>query len=227
METLVRRRILRRLIWVCTVCQLPFQGFQDYNGLTLITLCAKSLDDKLMMFFLFLPENRLWNFMQSVPLGHEIYGKSVVCLRTIDCVGGLTTRQPLWVILCRLPEKGRKETEEIVREVKQRNMEERGTRMKVKKQKKQKHPPSTFTWRIAGLGPTVSQYQNRNGGTTLERSVGKLLGLKPVLLARNQIYSRETSPLILMKLRITNICSVRIGVLYLIYETSQSNTYNQ
>ena len=24
---------------------------------------------------------------------------------------GLTTRQPLWVILCRLPEKGRKETE--------------------------------------------------------------------------------------------------------------------
>ena len=31
---------------------------------------------------------------------------------------GLTTRQPLWVILCRLPEKGRKETEEIVEEMK-------------------------------------------------------------------------------------------------------------
>ena len=27
---------------------------------------------------------------------------------------GLTTRQPLWVILCRLPEKGRREIEEIV-----------------------------------------------------------------------------------------------------------------
>ena len=26
---------------------------------------------------------------------------------------GLTTRQPLWVILCRLPEKGRKEIEEM------------------------------------------------------------------------------------------------------------------
>ena len=49
---------------------------------------------------------------------------------------GLTTRQPLWVILCRLPEKGRKEIEEIVEEMKERNREERGTEMKVKKQKK-------------------------------------------------------------------------------------------
>ena len=37
---------------------------------------------------------------------------------------GLTTRQPLWVILCRLPEKGREETEEIVEEMKERDMEE-------------------------------------------------------------------------------------------------------
>ena len=49
---------------------------------------------------------------------------------------GLTTCQPLWVILCRLPEKGRKEIEEIVEEMKERDKEERGTRMKVKKQKK-------------------------------------------------------------------------------------------
>ena len=49
---------------------------------------------------------------------------------------GLTTRQPLWVILCRLPEKGRKEVEEIVEEMKERNREERGTGMKEKKQKK-------------------------------------------------------------------------------------------
>ena len=34
---------------------------------------------------------------------------------------GLTTRQPLWVILCRLPEKGRKEIEEIVEEMKERD----------------------------------------------------------------------------------------------------------
>ena len=49
---------------------------------------------------------------------------------------GLTTRQPLWVILCRLPERGRKEIEEIVEEMKEKDREERGTGMKVKKQKK-------------------------------------------------------------------------------------------
>ena len=36
----------------------------------------------------------------------------------------------------RLPEKGIKEIEEIVEEMKERNTEERGTGMKVKKQKK-------------------------------------------------------------------------------------------
>ena len=49
---------------------------------------------------------------------------------------GLTTRQPLRVILCRLPEKGRKEIEERVEEMKERDREERGTGTKVKKQKK-------------------------------------------------------------------------------------------
>ena len=49
---------------------------------------------------------------------------------------GLTTRQPLRVILCCLPEKGRKEIEERVEEMKERDREERGTGMKVKKQKK-------------------------------------------------------------------------------------------
>ena len=49
---------------------------------------------------------------------------------------GLTTRQPLRVILCRLQEKGRKEIEEIVEEMKDGDREERGTGMKVKKQKK-------------------------------------------------------------------------------------------
>ena len=49
---------------------------------------------------------------------------------------GLTKRKPLWVILCRLPEKGRKEIEDIVKEMKERDREERETGMKVKKQKK-------------------------------------------------------------------------------------------
>ena len=42
----------------------------------------------------------------------------------------------MWVTLCRLPEKWRKEIEEIVEEVKERDREERRTGMKVKKQKK-------------------------------------------------------------------------------------------
>ena len=46
------------------------------------------------------------------------------------------TCQPLWVILCHLPEKGRKEIEEIVDEIKERDREESGIGMKVKKQKK-------------------------------------------------------------------------------------------
>ena len=53
-----------------------------------------------------------------------------------ECVGSSTTRQLLRVILCRLPEKGRKEIEEKVEEMKERDREERGTGMKVKKQKK-------------------------------------------------------------------------------------------
>ena len=32
-ETLIRCRVLRHLIWGCTVCQLPFYRSPDYNGL--------------------------------------------------------------------------------------------------------------------------------------------------------------------------------------------------
>ena len=53
---------------------------------------------------------------------------------------GLTTRQTLWVILCRLPEKGKEEIEEIVQVIQERDREDRGTGLKVKKQKKYKHP---------------------------------------------------------------------------------------
>ena len=44
-------------------------------------------------------------------------------------------RQPLWVVLCGLPEKGRKVIEEIVEEMKGRDREERETGIKVMKQK--------------------------------------------------------------------------------------------
>ena len=42
------------------------------------------------------------------------------------------TRQPLWVVLCHLTEKGRREIEEVVEEMEERNREERGKWMKVK-----------------------------------------------------------------------------------------------
>ena len=53
----------------------------------------------------------------------------------ISLCWGLTTCQPLWVIFT-LPEKGRNEIKEAVEEMKERDREERGRRMKVKKQKK-------------------------------------------------------------------------------------------
>ena len=61
------------------------------------------------------------------------------------------THQPLWVIFCHLPEKGRKEIEEIVEEMKERDREERGTGMKVKKQNKNIPPLPFPATRTAGL----------------------------------------------------------------------------
>ena len=70
------------------------------------------------------------------------------------------TCQTLWVILCHLPEKERKDIEEIVEEMKVRDREERGTGMKVKKQKKKQHSPSNLTcYKDSRPCPTVGQYQ--------------------------------------------------------------------
>ena len=52
-----------------------------------------------------------------------------VCLFDWLIVLGLTKCQPLWVILCHLSEKGRKEKETIVEETKERDREERGKGM--------------------------------------------------------------------------------------------------
>ena len=65
---------------------------------------------------------------------------------------GLTTRQPLWVILCRLPEKGRKETEEIAEEMKERTgkKEEQEWKWRNRRNKNITSLPLPAT-RIAGL----------------------------------------------------------------------------
>ena len=75
---------------------------------------------------------------------HKTYPKStrpilirqLAPFRLVWLCMGLTKRQPLWVILCCLQGKGRKEIEEIVEKMKKRDKEERGAGMKVKKQKK-------------------------------------------------------------------------------------------
>ena len=62
---------------------------------------------------------------------------------------GLTTRQPLRVILCRLPEKERKEIEERVEEMKERDREQE---WKWRNRRNKNIPPLPLpTTRIAGL----------------------------------------------------------------------------
>ena len=40
------------------------------------TLWANSADDKLLIFFLFSPENRIWHFMQIVSIGDNLHEMS-------------------------------------------------------------------------------------------------------------------------------------------------------
>ena len=52
--------------WVNCLCRI----------LTFTTLWAFSADDKMMLFFLFFPENRIWHFMQIVSLGDNLHEMS-------------------------------------------------------------------------------------------------------------------------------------------------------
>ena len=47
-----------------------------FQLLTFTTLWAFSADDKMMLFFLFFPENRIWHFMQIVSLGDNLHEMS-------------------------------------------------------------------------------------------------------------------------------------------------------
>ena len=67
--------------------------------------------------------------------------------------------KPLRVILCRLPEKGRKETEEIVEEMKERTGKKVEQEWKWRN-RRNKNSPSTLTYyKDSSTCPTVSQYQ--------------------------------------------------------------------
>ena len=67
-------------------------------------------------------------------IDHEIFSTVIFSLPLIRLIVlEFKTHQPLWVILCLLLKKGRKEIEEIVEKMKERDREERGSEMKVKK----------------------------------------------------------------------------------------------
>ena len=69
------------------------------------------------------------------------------------------TCQPLWVILCRLPEKGRKEIGDSRGDEKEGQGRERN-RNENEETEEIKHSPSTFTcYKDSRPCPTVSQYQ--------------------------------------------------------------------
>ena len=56
------------------VCEAFYFAVQ--YTLTFTTLWAFSADDKMMLFFLFFPENRIWHFMQIVSLGDNLHEMS-------------------------------------------------------------------------------------------------------------------------------------------------------
>ena len=69
-----------------------------------------------------------------------IYKQRKFCL----LCGDLMTHQPLWVILCCLPEKGRRDIGEIVEEMKERDREE--SKMNEREETEEiKHSSSTLT----------------------------------------------------------------------------------
>ena len=71
---------------------------------------------------------------------------------------GLMTCQPLWVILCCLPEKGRKGIEEIIEKMKERD-EEKVNKNESEETEEIKTSPSNLTcYKDSRPCPTVSQY---------------------------------------------------------------------
>ena len=73
------------------------------------------------------------------------------------------TCQPLWVILCCLPEKGRREIEKIVEEMKRGAGEKEENEWKWRNRRNKNIPPpplpAEFEMQALPTCPTVSQYQ--------------------------------------------------------------------
>ena len=75
------RRILQHLIWVCTVCQLPFYGSSDYNGLkweTSSTECPWKRQDSNLV--LWIHDWHSWHSWISVVYSIVLYLNMYVCV---------------------------------------------------------------------------------------------------------------------------------------------------
>ena len=81
------------------------------------------------------------------------------CKRLFLIVLGFNDRLTIVGHFCRLPEKGRKEIEEIVEEMKERDREGRGTEMKGKTQEIKTFSSTLTCYKDCKPCPTVSQYQ--------------------------------------------------------------------
>ena len=66
------------LIWAFHDSQTSSSTFSigQTNGFAFTTLWANSADDKLMIFFLFFSENRIWHFTQIVSSGDNLHEMS-------------------------------------------------------------------------------------------------------------------------------------------------------
>ena len=68
-----------QLAWIYTVCKCRVypgsagQGLTPLTDLNFTTLLANSADDKLIMFSLFSPENKIWHFMIIVSIWVNLY----------------------------------------------------------------------------------------------------------------------------------------------------------
>ena len=61
----------------CSINLVEFVLYQKKKALlTFIILRANSADEKLVIFFLFLTENRIWHFMQIVSIGDNLHEMS-------------------------------------------------------------------------------------------------------------------------------------------------------
>ena len=138
------------VIWLCFLIQVCFSDLECLNcGQCYI--CGHCCISRETESSLHITKTRLFKYIENFTSKN----------RLIDWLSwGLTTRQPLWVILCRLPEKGRKKIEEIVEEMKREGQGRKRNRNESEETEEIKTSPSSLTcYKDSRPCPAVSQCQ--------------------------------------------------------------------